>query len=120
MFCSSCGVSISESFRYCPQCGTSTGVNAGFASQTGRPARALSRPRDDRKIGGVCAGIARYVGIDVTLVRILFVVFAVWPPVVGLVFYIACWIIMPRDPLLLAPPNTINSGTPRGSAVVPL
>jgi phage shock protein C len=65
----------------------------------------LSRSRDDRKIAGVCAGIARYMGIDVTLIRILFLVFAVWPPTAGLIVYIVCWIVMPQDPLLLPPPQ---------------
>ena len=104
MYCSSCGIQVPDEFRYCPQCGTATGVNAGFTSQTGRPARVLSRPREDRKLAGVCSGLARYLGIDVTLVRILMLVFAIWPPAVGLILYIVCWIVMPVDPLLLPPP----------------
>lgn len=64
----------------------------------------LSRPRDNRKIAGVCAGIARYFGVDVTLVRILTVVLAIWPIGVGLIFYIVCWIVMPNDPLMLPAP----------------
>ena len=108
MFCSSCGIEVADHFRYCPQCGTST-AKGGFTSDTGRPARALSRPREDRKIAGVCAGIARYIGIDVTLVRILFLVFAVWPATAGLVVYIVCWIVMPQDPLLLSPPRSAHA-----------
>jgi phage shock protein C len=104
MYCSSCGIDVTEGFRFCPQCGTATGVNTGFTSQTGRPGRFLSRPRDDRKLAGVCSGLARYFGIDVTLIRILMVVFAIWPPAVGLILYIVCWIVMPVDPLLLPPP----------------
>lgn len=102
MYCRSCGIEIPDASRYCQQCGTSTGKN-GFTSTTGKPARLLSRPRDDKKIAGVCAGIARYLGVDVTLVRILVLVFAVWPPATGLIVYVACWIAMPQDPLLLPP-----------------
>ncbi len=102
MYCSSCGIEVADNHRYCPQCGTSKG-KAGFTSETGKPAKFLSRPREDKKIAGVCAGIARYLGIDVTLVRILFLVFAVWPPTAGLIVYIVCWIVMPQDPLLLPP-----------------
>lgn len=65
----------------------------------------LSRSRDNRKIAGVCAGIARYLGIDVTLVRVLMIVFTVWPPGSGLILYLVCWIVMPNDPLLLPPPD---------------
>lgn len=108
MYCSSCGIELADSFRYCPQCGTSTGI-AGYTSKTGKPAKFLSRPRDEKKIAGVCSGIARYLGIDVTLVRILFVVFAVWPPGVGLIVYIVCWIVMPQDALLLPPAQTAQT-----------
>jgi phage shock protein PspC (stress-responsive transcriptional regulator) len=57
----------------------------------------------------VCSGIARYIGIDVTLVRILFLVFAVWPPTAGLIVYLVCWIVMPQDPLLLPPPRNATT-----------
>ena len=36
----------------------------------------LTRSRRDRRIAGVCGGLAEYSGIDVTIIRILFVVFA--------------------------------------------
>jgi phage shock protein PspC (stress-responsive transcriptional regulator) len=32
-------------------------------------------------------------------------VFAIWPPGLGLLFYVVCWIVMPKDPLLLTPPR---------------
>ena len=106
MYCSSCGIELNDSYRFCPQCGTSTSLN-GFVSSNGTPRRHLSRPRDDQKIAGVCSGIARYIGIDVTLVRILAVVFAFYPPGLAVLLYIACWIVMPRDPLLL-PASTLS------------
>jgi phage shock protein C len=105
MYCSSCGIELSDAFRYCPQCGTATRA-AGFTSATGRPGRVLARPREDRKIAGVAAGIARYLGIDVTLVRVLLLVFAIVPPGAGVIMYIVCWIVMPQDPLLLAAPRS--------------
>jgi len=99
VYCTSCGTELSDEVRYCPQCGTpARGV--GFPAVP-RGTRVLSRPREDRKIAGVCSGIARYLGIDVTLVRIIIAVLAIWPPGVGLILYIVCWIVMPKDPLLL-------------------
>jgi phage shock protein C len=104
MYCSSCGIEVSDTFRYCPQCGTGTGKD-GLRSETGRPARLLRRSRDDKQIAGVCAGIARYLGLDVTLVRVLMVFLIFWPPGVGLIVYVVCWIVIPQDPLLLMPPR---------------
>ena len=104
MYCRSCGIEIPDASRYCQQCGTATGKD-NFTSSTGKPTRFLSRPRDEKKVAGVCAGIARYLGIDVTLVRVVILLLAFWPPGVGLVIYVACWIAMPQDPLLLAPPR---------------
>ena len=109
MYCSSCGVQVSDAFRYCPQCGTQTGGAASGTSTIGRT-RNLRRSREDKKIAGVCAGIAHYLGIDVTLVRVLMVVFAIWPPAMGLIIYAACWMVMPQEPLLLPPPSQPASG----------
>ena len=118
MYCSACGIELSDAFRYCPQCGTTTRKET-FTSATGQPARALSRPREDRKIAGVCSGIARYIGIDVTLVRVLFVVLAIWPPAVGLIVYLVCWIVMPQDLLLLpAPPQPKQENSQPGNLAV--
>ncbi len=108
MYCRSCGIEIPDASRFCQQCGAST-VNKGFTSASGKPGRALTRPRNDKKIAGVCAGLARYLGIDLTLVRIVMLVLAFWPPGVGVIIYIVCWIVMPQDPLLLPPPRQTES-----------
>jgi phage shock protein C len=107
-------VELAEAARYCPQCGTATGTES-FTSGSGHPTRVLRRPREDRKLAGVCSGIARYLGVDVTLVRVLTVVLALWPPCLGLIVYLVCWIVMPQDPLLLAPPAPSSTGTDAGN-----
>jgi phage shock protein C len=96
MYCTHCGIQIGDEVRYCHDCGTAT-ANAPRRTSTPR----LSRTRDDSKIAGVCAGVARYFGMDVSLVRILWVVLTIYPPGGGLLAYIICWIVMPRDPLPL-------------------
>ncbi len=102
MYCSSCGSEVAADHRYCPQCGTS--VRTGEKESQSTPAAPrLSRPLDQKKIAGVCAGIARYLNVDVTLIRILTAILAVYPPGLGLIFYIVCWIVMPRDTWL--PPH---------------
>jgi phage shock protein C len=49
----------------------------------------------DRKIAGVCSGIAEYFNMDPTIIRILFVVLAfAWG--FGIIAYIAGWIMIPE------------------------
>ena len=109
MYCSSCGSEMADGFRFCPKCGTPA-TAAQFSNSPPKAYPPLRRMRDDKKIAGVCSGFARYLGLDVTLVRILVVCFAFWG--IGLIFYVACWIIMPLDPLLLPPPEAQVAGSP--------
>lgn len=48
------------------------------------------------KIAGVCAGIADYFGLDPVLVRVIWFVVS-WFYGIGLVGYIACAFIFPRE-----------------------
>ncbi|MCF7792745.1 MAG: PspC domain-containing protein [Candidatus Cloacimonetes bacterium] len=56
----------------------------------------LIRLWEGRMLGGVCIGIARYFGWDVTLVRVGFVAlsFAGW---IGVIGYVALWFILPNE-----------------------
>lgn len=56
----------------------------------------LKRSLSDKKIAGVCAGVAKYFDLDVTLVRILWVLFTIAYGM-GLVAYIVCMFVMPAD-----------------------
>jgi phage shock protein PspC (stress-responsive transcriptional regulator) len=56
----------------------------------------LERSRDDRMVSGVCGGIARYLGVDVTLVRIVAVGLAVAGGA-GVVIYLAALLLMPEE-----------------------
>ena len=62
----------------------------------------LLRPRYDRKIAGVCAAFARAYGWDLTVVRIVTVLLAVF---VGssVLAYVICWVVIPEDPAALPP-----------------
>ena len=59
--------------------------------------RKLYRSKTDRKVAGVCGGLAQYFNIDPTLIRVVFVVLAVLGGS-GLVLYLALWIIVPNEP----------------------
>jgi phage shock protein C len=60
------------------------------------------RSRTDRKIAGVCAGLAQYLDLDTSLVRILWffvgIVSGIFP---GIIAYVLAWIIIPEEPLRL-------------------
>jgi phage shock protein PspC (stress-responsive transcriptional regulator) len=56
----------------------------------------LVRPREDRVIAGVCAGLARRFGMTPTTVRVLFVLSCVLPGP-QFVIYLALWILMPNE-----------------------
>ena len=58
----------------------------------------LQRSRSDRIIGGVCGGLARWLGWDPTLTRILYVLLSVLSAAFpGLLVYIILWIVIPLD-----------------------
>jgi len=102
MFCTKCGISLEDSARFCSQCGAS---QTGSATAPPPRTERLSRPADDQKIAGVCAGFARYFGVDATLVRILWIVLVIWPiPFIGIIGYIVAWIVMPVSYPPPAPP----------------
>jgi phage shock protein C len=58
--------------------------------------RRLYRSRTDRKLAGVCGGLAQYFNTDATLMRVLFVVLALLGGP-GLVIYLLMWIIVPEE-----------------------
>jgi len=54
---------------------------------------------EDRMVAGVAGGLAEYFDIDPTIIRILFVLLAIFGGgFLGILIYIVLWIIMP-DPL---------------------
>jgi phage shock protein C len=61
------------------------------------PTRKLYRSRSDRKLAGVCGGLAQFFGLDPTLIRVLFVVLAVLGGS-GILIYLAVWIMVPNQP----------------------
>jgi phage shock protein C len=58
------------------------------------PPRQLRRSRQDKVLAGVCGGLARYLGIDPVVIRVLMVVLIFAG--VGVVAYIVAWIVIPE------------------------
>ena len=56
----------------------------------------LVRPRDDRWVAGVCAGLGRRFGLAPNVVRLLFVL-SLFLPGTQLVIYLVLWLVMPSE-----------------------
>ncbi len=59
-------------------------------------ARRLSRPRNDRRIAGVCSGLARRFGLSSGTVRVLFVLSCLLPGP-QILLYLVLWMMMPDE-----------------------
>jgi phage shock protein C len=59
----------------------------------------LYRDERNKMLGGVCAGLADYFGVDVTLVRLGVVVLGLAAHVFTLIAYLILWAVMPPQPL---------------------
>jgi phage shock protein C len=90
----------------CPYCRTenrpgATKCAACASWMTDRaPVREWTRARDERLLGGVCRGLSRRFGVPVAALRILSIASVLlggW----GLLAYVALWVAMPLEPLLL-------------------
>ncbi len=94
MYCNACGKAIAEDARFCAYCGTVLGYS---------PApKKLIRPRANRTIAGVCAGMAHYLDLDVTLVRLVWALITLLSGIFpGVVVYAVAWVVIPEEPLML-------------------
>ena len=69
----------------------------------------IYRSRTDRMFSGLCAGLGRYIGVDPTIVRLIFVVaFIIFFPIAEIV-YLAMMLIVPEEPQSSTYPEVINS-----------
>lgn len=63
----------------------------------GNSSKRLERSMTDKYIAGVCGGIAQYLGVDPTVVRVIFIVLALAGVFPGLLAYGIAWLIMPAE-----------------------
>lgn len=89
----------------------------GTAAAQAPAAKRLLRSRTNKKIGGVCGGMAEYFGLDATLMRVLWIVIFLGLAGLDLFAYLILWIALPLTP---AAPGEESSqpASPSGSAIV--
>jgi len=101
MYCTRCGCQTGETAKFCSQCGhLAPGVSAASVAMPDvivEPPPMLTRSLRNRRIAGVCGGIARHFGVDPTLVRVLFVVMFFCPVLPAIIPYLVCWVVMPLE-----------------------
>ena len=108
MFCPQCGREYSQRVNFCCHCGAAMSVPVQM------PQKKLARSRTDKKIAGVCAGFAEYLELDVTLVRLLWIMlifFGGW----GAIAYLVAWIIMPEEPVPAPAPVVTQTAAPQAA-----
>lgn len=101
MYCNYCGKVIPDDSNVCSYCGVRVGVSQARTR--------LVRPRNGRKIAGVCIGFAEYFDVDVTLVRVVWLIVSL-TTIIGMVSYPIAWIVMPEEAPAL--PVPIANGKP--------
>ena len=85
--------------------------NASPGSGEAQSRKKLYRSQADRRIAGVCGGVAAYLGVDSLLVRILWIV-SCFVGLAGVFVYVAAWIIIPENPVPEAVPASRPSANP--------
>ena len=112
VFCSNCGTSMSNEANFCSKCGAQ--INFGPSAPLYTVQTRLIRPRAGRMVAGVCQGLANNYAWDVTWVRVITVLLAIFGGGTGLIGYIVFWIVMPEEPLLLPPASNTSYAPPTG------
>lgn len=101
MICPNCQKEIADHSNFCYSCGARLVAGAptpAFAAPTPRP---LTHSTIDKKIAGVCGGLADYFDLDPTLVRILWLLLVLFAGT-GFFAYLILWIALPLAPARIA------------------
>jgi phage shock protein C len=73
-----------------------TSAPSSQAAQSTQATKTLSRSKHNRMLAGVASGVAQYLGVDTTLVRIAFVL-VTFVGGLGIPLYLASWLLIPDE-----------------------
>ncbi|CAL99876.1 phage shock protein C (PspC) family protein [Saccharopolyspora erythraea NRRL 2338] len=68
-----------------------------FSTAETTESRRFRRSREDSMIAGVCGGAARALDVDATLIRVVLVAATLLGFGMGILLYLACWLIVPQE-----------------------
>lgn len=88
-----------EDFGEAADASTSSTTSTASVPHVDTHQKRLYRDTDDKILGGVCSGIASYLGIDMTIVRLLFAIITLGGFGTGFLIYLALWILLPKRSL---------------------
>jgi phage shock protein C len=109
MLCPNCQKDIAAGSNFCYNCGAKQAETPGPAAPASQAtSRRFVRSTNNRKIAGVCAGLADYFDMDATIIRVLWLL-AVLCYGTGLVAYLVLWIVVPEGPTGVMPTSAAAS-----------
>jgi phage shock protein PspC (stress-responsive transcriptional regulator) len=102
MTCPQCARDVEPDSTFCRHCGASLTAGPAPSGTEGPPpippvSRRLVRLPAQGRLAGVCAGIAAYLELDVTIVRLAWIILSIFPGALigGVIAYLAAWLVMP-------------------------
>ncbi len=94
MQCQNCHTEIADGSKFCYNCGAQqTGATGAPGAPAAPVVKRLMRSSRDKKIGGVCAGLAEYFDLDATIVRVVWLLGTIFSAGTGassISFYGSC------------------------------